>query len=87
VKQQCESNQFIATNDKLEMDARVFISNKWNGGKSRTVERQKERECERQRQETVRENMWNKRVGLISEVIKMMPTMLFKFSIFSLSIY
>ncbi len=39
---------FIAINDKLEMDARVFISNKWNGGKSKTVGRQKEREHERQ---------------------------------------
>jgi hypothetical protein len=48
VKQRCESNQFLAINDKLEMDARVFISNKWNGGKSKTVERQTERECERQ---------------------------------------
>ncbi len=48
MKQRWESNQNFAINDKLELDARVFISNKWNGGKSKTVERQKERERERQ---------------------------------------
>jgi hypothetical protein len=35
-------------NDKLEMDARVFISNNQNGEESKTSERPKERECERQ---------------------------------------
>jgi hypothetical protein len=46
VKQQCESDEFIAINHKLEMDARVFKSNKWNGAKSKTAERQKEGVCE-----------------------------------------
>jgi hypothetical protein len=49
VKQQCESNQFIAINDKMEMHARVCISNNLCGGRSRTAERQKERESERDR--------------------------------------
>ncbi len=44
---QCESKQFIAINDKLKVDARVFISNNQNGGESKSAERQKERECER----------------------------------------
>jgi hypothetical protein len=44
VKQQCESKQFIAIKDKLEMDARVFISKGKCRGESKTVERQKERE-------------------------------------------
>jgi hypothetical protein len=35
-------------NDKLEMDAKVLISNNRNGEESKTAERQKERECERQ---------------------------------------
>jgi hypothetical protein len=48
MKLHCESNQFIAINDKVKMDARVFITNNGNGGESTTVERQKERECERQ---------------------------------------
>jgi len=48
VKQRCESHQFIAINDKVEMDARVFILNKLSGGESKTAERQKERVCERQ---------------------------------------
>jgi hypothetical protein len=47
VKQQCVSKQFIAINAKLEMDARVFISNNQNGEESKTVEGQKERVCER----------------------------------------
>jgi hypothetical protein len=49
VKQQCDSKQFIAINDKVEMDARVFISNKRCGGKSKTAEKQKERESVRDR--------------------------------------
>jgi hypothetical protein len=49
VKQQCESKQFIAINDKVEMVARVFISNERCMGKGKTAERQKKRECERQR--------------------------------------
>jgi len=48
VKQRCGSNQFIKINDKLEMHDRVFISNNLCGGKSKTLERQKEKECERQ---------------------------------------
>ncbi len=44
MKQQCESKQFIAVNDKLKMDARVFISNGRNGEESETAERQKERQ-------------------------------------------
>ncbi len=32
----------------VKMDARVFISTNLSGGESKTVERQKERECERQ---------------------------------------
>ncbi len=31
MKQQCESKQFIAINDKLKVDARVFISNNRSG--------------------------------------------------------
>jgi hypothetical protein len=49
VKQGCELNQFIAINDKLKMDARVFISNERNGEESKTAERQRERECARDR--------------------------------------
>jgi len=30
------------------MDARIFISNNGSGGESKTVKRQKKRECERQ---------------------------------------
>jgi hypothetical protein len=37
VKQKCESKQFIAINDKLKMDSRVFISNIRNGEESKTV--------------------------------------------------
>ncbi len=48
MKQGCISKQFIAINDKLKVDARVFISNNWSGVESKTAERQKERECERQ---------------------------------------
>ncbi len=47
MKQQCEFNQFIAINDKLKMDARVFISNRRNGEECKTAERQKEKMCER----------------------------------------
>jgi hypothetical protein len=36
--------QFIAINDKLEADARVFISNTENGEESKIAERQKERD-------------------------------------------
>jgi hypothetical protein len=39
--------QFIAINDKVEMDAMVFMSNGRCGVKSKTAERQKERVCER----------------------------------------
>ncbi len=49
MKRQCESKQFISINDKVEIDARVFISNRRCGEESKTAERQKERECERDR--------------------------------------
>ncbi len=48
MKQQCELNQYIAINDKLKMDIRVFISNRRNGEESKTEERQKVRMRERQ---------------------------------------
>ncbi len=48
MKQRCESKQFIAINDKVEMDARVFKLSGRCRGKSKTAEKQKERECERQ---------------------------------------
>ena len=48
MKQLWESNQFIVINDKVKMDARVFISNGRNREESKTGERQKERACERQ---------------------------------------
>jgi hypothetical protein len=44
VKQLCVSKQFIAINDYLEVDARVFISNNQNKEEGKTAERQKERE-------------------------------------------
>jgi hypothetical protein len=44
VKQQCESKQSIAINDKLKMNVRVCISNGRNGEESETAERQKERQ-------------------------------------------
>jgi hypothetical protein len=47
VKQQCVFIQFIAINDNLEVDARIFIANNQNGEKSRTAERQRESVCER----------------------------------------
>jgi hypothetical protein len=49
VKQRCELNKFIVINDEVEMDARVFISNNWCGGESKTAERPKERESVRDR--------------------------------------
>ncbi len=48
MKQQCVVKQFIAINDSLEVDARFFISNNWNGEESKTVERQRERVCVRE---------------------------------------
>jgi hypothetical protein len=48
VKQRCVFKQFIAINDNLEVDSRVFISNNQNGGEGKTAERQRERESERQ---------------------------------------
>jgi hypothetical protein len=45
MKQRCESKQFIAIDDKLKMDAKVFISNGRNGEESKTAERQRERVC------------------------------------------
>ncbi len=44
MKQRCVSEQFIAINDKLEVDARVFISNSQNGEESKIAERQKKRD-------------------------------------------
>ncbi len=54
MKQRCALKQFIAINDNLEVDARVFISNNQNGEESKTAERNRERERERER-ETDRE--------------------------------
>ncbi len=48
MKQRCESKQFIEINDKLKMNARVFISNGRNGEESKTAERQRGSVCERQ---------------------------------------
>jgi hypothetical protein len=48
VKQRCESNQFIAINDELKMDARAFISHRRNGEESKGAERHRESVCERQ---------------------------------------
>jgi hypothetical protein len=48
VKQRCALKQFIAINDNLEVDARVFISNNQNGEDSKTAERHRERERERE---------------------------------------
>ncbi len=45
VKQRCESEQFVAINENMEMVARVFISNEKWGEESKTEERQKERVC------------------------------------------
>jgi hypothetical protein len=42
--------QFIAINDNLEVDARVFISNNQNGEESKTAERQREIVCVFERQ-------------------------------------
>jgi hypothetical protein len=42
VKQRCVFKQFIAINDNLEVDARVFISYNQNGEESKIVERQRE---------------------------------------------
>ncbi len=53
MKQRCVFKQFIAINDNLEVDARVFISNNQNGVRERQP-RDREREsvcvcvCERQ---------------------------------------
>ncbi len=47
MKQLCVSKQFIAINDYLEVDARVFISYNQIGEESNTAERQKERVCVR----------------------------------------
>ncbi len=52
MKQQCVSKQFMVINDKLKVDARVFISNISNNqsrGESKTAETQKERESVRDR--------------------------------------
>ncbi len=48
MKQPCVSNQFISINDKVEMDARVLYQTNDEGEESKTSERQKERDCERQ---------------------------------------
>ncbi len=49
MKQLCGWNQFIEINDKVEMNARVFISNNLCRGKSKPAERQKERKSVRDR--------------------------------------
>ncbi len=48
MKQRCLFKQFIAINDNLEVDARVFISNNQNWEESKTAERQRESVCKRQ---------------------------------------
>ncbi len=48
MKQRCVFKQFIAINDNLEVDARVFISNNQNREESKTAERQRESVCKRQ---------------------------------------
>jgi hypothetical protein len=40
--------QFIAINEMVDMDARVFISNRRSGEESKTAARQRKRLCERQ---------------------------------------
>ncbi len=40
MKQRCVFKQFIASNDNLEVDAKVFISNNQKGGESKIAERQ-----------------------------------------------
>ncbi len=40
MKQRCVFKQFIAINDNLEVDARVFTSNNRNGEESKTAERE-----------------------------------------------
>jgi hypothetical protein len=46
VKQRCESEPFIAINDKVEMDARVFyIKQKMRGREQDSGEAEREREC------------------------------------------
>ncbi len=47
MKQRRVFKQFIAINDNLEVDARVFISNHQNGEESKTAESQRESVCER----------------------------------------
>ncbi len=53
MKQRCVSKQFIAIDDNLEVDARVFISNNQNGEESKTADRERERE-------RVRDSVWLK---------------------------
>jgi hypothetical protein len=71
VKQRCESEQFIAINDNLEMDARVFISKQKMRGReqdSRETEREillETERCWKRRtasaiKEIIKENMWCK---------------------------
>ncbi len=51
MKQRCESKQFIAINDKLKMDARVY--QKEETGKRARQQRERERECVFERQSIV----------------------------------
>jgi hypothetical protein len=71
----------------MEMHSRVFISNNLSREKSKTAERQKERESMRDRallemrdsmsNKIDRENICGRHVRLISKVIKMLLMMLF----------
>ncbi len=47
MKQRCVLKPFIAINDNLEVDSRVFISTNQNGEESKTTERQRESACVR----------------------------------------
>ncbi len=50
MKHQCGLNQFIEVNDKMEMDARVFISKNDVGERARQRrDRKRERVCVRDR--------------------------------------
>jgi hypothetical protein len=62
VKQRRESNQFIAINEKVKMDAGFFyIKQLKRGRESKTADRQKEREreCERQSIAEVKDSIFN----------------------------
>ncbi len=57
MKQQYDSKQFIVINDKVEMDARVFISNRRCGEEQDSGETERERVLET-------ECCWKRRIAL-----------------------